>query len=89
MLIDDGKVYASVDVPAAPLWSSPDANWTMAFAMLAFLKRSIKLSNPGNITDLMPSFWTFYNGLPEPTMMRKPKQEANSDQPKRRRIIAQ
>ncbi|UZP67231.1 3-phosphoshikimate 1-carboxyvinyltransferase [Desulfovibrio mangrovi] len=89
MLIDDGKVFPSVDVPAAPLWTSPDANWTMAFAMLAFLKRSIKLANPGNITDLMPSFWTFYNGLPEPTMTRKPKQETTSDQPKRRRIIAE
>ncbi len=89
MLIDDGKVFPSANVPASTVWSSPDAYWTMAFALLAFLKRSIKLSNPGTVTDLMPSFWTFYNGLPEPTMVRKPRQENTSEQPKRRRIIAE
>lgn len=90
MLIDDGKVFPSADVPSAPVWSSPNAYWTMAFALIAFLKRAIKISNPGTISDLMPSFWTFYNGLPEPSMIRKPKhEETASEQPKRRRIIAE
>lgn len=88
MLLDEGKVFPSADVPAAKVWSSPDAYWTMAFAMLAFLRRSIKLSNPGSVTDLMPSFWTLYNGLPAPDMTRKPRQETPDEQPKRRRIIA-
>lgn len=89
MLLDDGKIFPSADVPAAPVWSSPDAYWTMAFALLAFLKRSIKLTNPGTVSDLMPSFWTLYNSLPEPTTARKPKQENTGDKPKRRRIIAE
>ncbi len=88
MALNKGAVAVVADAPAARIWTSPDAYWTMAFALLAFLKRSIRLANPSSVTDLMPLFWTVYNGLPEPSLTRKPKQESTDEQPKRRRIIA-
>jgi len=88
MLLDDNKVHPNADVPHAQVWTSPDAFWTMALGQLAFIKRPLKLANPGSITDLMPTFWMFYNTLPEPTMVRKQREEMNGDKPKRRRIIA-
>ena len=87
MLLDDNKLHPNADVPHADVWTSPDAYWTMALGQLAFLNRPLKLANPGSVADLMPSFWMFYNTLPEPTMVRKPKED-KSDKPKRRRVFA-
>jgi hypothetical protein len=39
------------------------------------------------VTDLMPSFWLLYNGLPDPDMKRKLKEPTDGDKPARRRII--
>ncbi|WP_175566021.1 3-phosphoshikimate 1-carboxyvinyltransferase [Halodesulfovibrio marinisediminis] len=88
MLLDDNKVHPNADIPHAKLWTSPDAFWTMALGQLAFINRPLQLSNPGTITDLMPTFWMFYNTLPEPTMVRKHREEKSGDKPKRRRVFA-
>lgn len=87
MLLEDNKVHPNADVPHAKVWTSPDAFWTMALGQLAFMNRPLHLANPGSITDLMPTFWMFYNTLPEPTMVRKPREEMNGDKPKRRRVF--
>ncbi|OBQ56258.1 3-phosphoshikimate 1-carboxyvinyltransferase [Halodesulfovibrio spirochaetisodalis] len=88
MLLDDNKVHPNADIPHATVWTSPDAFWTMALGQLAFINRPLQLANPGSITDLMPTFWMFYNTLPEPTMVRKPREEQSGDKPKRRRVFA-
>ncbi|MCT4535457.1 3-phosphoshikimate 1-carboxyvinyltransferase [Halodesulfovibrio sp.] len=88
MLLEDNKVHPNADIPHAKIWTSPDAFWTMALGQLAFINRPLQLSNPGTITDLMPTFWMFYNTLPEPTMVRKPREEMSGDKPKRRRVFA-
>ncbi|MEZ0574875.1 3-phosphoshikimate 1-carboxyvinyltransferase [Halodesulfovibrio aestuarii] len=88
MLLDDDKVHPNADIPHAKVWTSPDAFWTMALGQLAFINRPLQLANPGSITDLMPTFWMFYNTLPEPSMVRKPREEMSGDKPKRRRVFA-
>ncbi|MFV0421154.1 3-phosphoshikimate 1-carboxyvinyltransferase [Oleidesulfovibrio sp.] len=72
-------------------WTCPDAWWAMAYALAAFKRpyaAGLRIANPGVITDLMPSFWLLYNGLPNPNMKRKPKESPDGDKPARRRIIA-
>ena len=88
MLLDDNKVHPNADVPHAKIWTSPGALWTMAFGQMAFINRPLQLANPGSVTDLMPSFWMFYNTLPAPTLERKPREQRNDDKPKRRRVFA-
>lgn len=88
IMLVDGMLLPGEDVPATEVWTSPDAYWTIALALIAFIKPKIKLANPGTVTDLMPSFWMFYNGLPKPDMTPR-KKEISDDKPKRRRIIAE
>lgn len=88
MSLEDNKVHPNADTPHAKVWTSPDAFWTMALGQLAFINRPLQLSNPGTVTDLMPTFWMFYNTLPEPTMVRKQREERSGDKPKRRRVFA-
>jgi hypothetical protein len=71
-------------------WTCPDAWWAMAYALAAFKRpysAGLRLTNPGVVTDLMPSFWLLYNGLPDPDMKRKLKEPTDGDKPARRRII--
>ncbi len=72
-------------------WASPTAAWTFGLALGALLRPGLHLSNPGNVTELMPGFWALYNGLPSPdNAPRKPKeQKDDSAKPARRRIIAE
>lgn len=69
-------------------WTSPDPVWAMAFSLGAYLRSGIKLTNPGIVADLMPAYWTFFNGLPVPSLASKPK-DAAPEKPKRRRIITE
>ena len=84
-----------------PAWSSPDASWSMAYALCAFLKPGLELANPGKLSETMPTFWSIYNSLPKPTdpVRQESRQVSRKDrgQPpgaapakpaKRRRIIA-
>ncbi len=93
----DGQVTLSEqngqsEAPAFSAWTSPDAHWGMAFALAAFLRSGLRLANPGNVTEVMPPFWSIYNSLPKPAdPARTPKekpQEPKDDKPARRRIIA-
>lgn len=68
-------------------WASPAPQWSMALALGSFLRSGLRIANPGNVTELMPAFWAFFNGLPSPDLSPKPKEPTN-DKPTRRRIIA-
>lgn len=72
-------------------WASPTAAWTFGLALGALLRPGLHLSNPGNVTELMPGFWALYNGLPSPeNAPRKPKEQKDDGaKPARRRIIAE
>ena len=77
--------------PAAPApWSSPSSPWTAALALGAFVRPGLKLFNPGIVTEHMPGFWQWYNGLPSPTIVRPPVTSAPeaAARPTRRRILA-
>lgn len=73
-------------------WFSPDAYWSMALALGAFLKPGLQLANPGSVTEVMPPFWRIYNSLPQPVdparETRTAQQESSHDKPARRRLIA-
>ena len=78
-----------------PAWSSPDACWTLAFALCSFIKPGLELANPGKVTETLPPFWGIYNSLPEPAdpalqdyRARKNAEETSDAKPARRRIIA-
>ena len=70
-------------------WVAPSAHWAMAYALGAFLKPNLHLSNPGVMTSLFPLFWNLYNTLPRPELKRKSDQEVEDAKPARRRVIAQ
>lgn len=76
---------AGGDVP----WGSPTFAWAVTLALAAFMRPGLQLLNPGIVTDHMPGFWQWYNGLPCPALVRptvvKPEPEAR---PVRRRIRA-
>lgn len=78
--------------PVYPAWTSPDAYWSMAFALAAFGQPGLRLANPGNVTEVLPPFWSIYNSLPNPVdPARAPQvkpQETPDAKPARRRIIA-
>lgn len=72
-------------------WTSPDAWWSMAFALAAFAKPGLRLANPGSVSGVMPPFWSIYNSLPNPADPAEPfpekaKEEKAHDKPVRRRI---
>ena len=83
----DGVLTAVEDtVPGS--WVAPSAQWAMAYALGAFLKPNLHLSNPGVMTALFPAFWNMYNTLPRPELKRKVEQETEDAKPARRRVIA-
>ncbi|BFR49267.1 chorismate mutase [Nitratidesulfovibrio sp. HK-II] len=95
---DPGQPMLRAVVPAgsrAPAngapWASPTVHWTFGLALGALLRPGLHLSNPGNVTELMPGFWALYNGLPSPeNAPRKPQEQKNEGaKPARRRIIAE
>ena len=89
MVPGDVPMLRSVESTPTPSgWASPTPHWSMGLALAAFVRTGLKLSNPGNVTELMPSFWNLYNGLPSPDLSRKPKVAEEDDKPVRRRIIA-
>jgi 5-enolpyruvylshikimate-3-phosphate synthase len=73
-------------------WTSPDAYWSMAFALAAFLRPGLRLANPGSVTEVLPGFWSIYNSLPHPAdpvrRTQAAAQESKNDKPARRRVIA-
>lgn len=78
-------------------WTSPSANWGMAFSLAAFLRPQLKLNNPGCIEALFPNYWKYYNNihrLDDSTQCTQKISEKNIDHdliqtPSRRRIIAE
>ncbi len=80
-----------------PPWISPSPYWTMAFALLAFLRPHIRLANPESMSALFPNFWLLYNKLPQvdtKTLMEsythaQPNQNTKPAAPRRRRFIAE
>ena len=87
---NEPRIVPRADADTAPdlTWTSPDPMWAMAFSLGAYLRPGIKLTNPGIVAELMPAYWTFFNGLPVPTLTSKPK-DAAPEKPKRRRIITE
>ncbi len=68
-------------------FTAPSVYWAMAYALCAFAKPNLKLSNPGIVTILYPQFWNLYNTLPSP-QIKKTVAETVDEKPVRRRIIA-
>lgn len=69
-------------------WFSPDAEWTLAYALAGLFQPGLTLANPGNLTRLHPGFWNFYNALgkaPEPPT--QPKGDEHDGQERRPRRI--
>ena len=84
----DGKLVSS-DAVIPGTWVAPSAQWAMAYALCAFLRPNLHLSNPGVMTSVFPPFWTMYNTLPNPVLKRKQEKEETDDaKPVRRRVIA-
>ena len=81
-------VLACVEETVPGSWVAPSAQWAMAYALGAFLRPNLHLSNPGVMTGLFPAFWNMYNTLPRPELKRKVEQETEDAKPARRRVIA-
>ncbi|WP_446425277.1 hypothetical protein [Mailhella sp.] len=86
---EDGRLKVS-DAVIPGTWVAPSAQWAMAYALCAFLRPNLHLSNPGVLTALFPPFWNMYNTLPHPVLKRRAEKEADDEEkPVRRRVIAQ
>ena len=86
---EDGRLKVS-DTVIPGTWVAPNAQWAMAYALCAFLRPNLHLSNPGVMTALFPPFWTLYNTLPRSVLKRRVEKEADDEEkPVRRRVIAQ
>ncbi len=84
---DGVLVCGGKDAPG--FWVAPSASWAMAYALAAFLRPNIRLSNPGIVFGRFPSFWKIYNALPCPDLTGRERQETEDVRPARRRVIAQ
>ena len=82
------NALAPVEETVPGSWVAPSAQWAMAYALGAFLRPNLHLSNPGVMTGLFPAFWNMYNTLPRPELKRKVEQETEDAKPARRRVIA-
>jgi len=69
-------------------WVSPDARWTMAYALAAFVRPGLALANPGNLVQVYPGFWSLFNTLGRDPRARTeiPKEEPHEEKRKPRRI---
>ena len=84
---------ASARQDAIP-WTAPSPAWAMAYALAAFARPRLKLTNPGIMTTLWPRFWALYNALPEPQASpvhggegeESTTREEHHDEPKRKRV---
>ncbi len=95
----DGALQQEESAPAAQPrdaasvvpWTSPGPYWTMAYALCAYVRPHLRLTNPAIMTELMPSFWALYNALPSPAATPRANAAPESEKPKttRRRIVTE
>lgn len=81
-------IKRDLTLPMGLPWNAPTPSWAMAYALAACsrpMDARFSLGNPGIITELWPSFWAFYNSLPEPALKRQATPEKT--EVKRRRIL--
>lgn len=95
-LVWDGDIYTlrqtAQDIAADETFVAPDGRWGPAAALASFSRPGFKLANPGIMSELMPGFWKFFNGLPDPgreaviPRVEPKKEEDNGRKSTRRRI---
>ncbi|MBR3880674.1 MAG: hypothetical protein IKJ34_03655 [Mailhella sp.] len=86
---EEGGKLSTSETIIPGTWVAPSAQWAMAYALCAFLRPNLNLSNPGVMTGLFPPFWNMYNTLPKPVLKRRTEKEDEEDaKPARRRVIA-
>lgn len=90
----DGDVYvlakAGDAAPVVDAFVAPDGRWCVAAALASFARPGLELANPGEVGDLIPNFWRYFNALPDPGQVaarRRPEAQEEKDGKKRRRRI--
>lgn len=94
-LEEDADVYVLRKDPEAltgvQAFLAPDGRWCLAAALASFCQPGLELSNPGEVGELMPNFWKYFNSLPDPgresSRPAPPAQEENNGKKRRRRIV--
>ena len=88
-LSDDGFLRPLPEDAKPGAWASPGPYWTLGYALCAYVQPHLQLTNPADMSVLMPSFWAFYNALPAPAAGGVPPVvETAKPQASRRRFIA-
>lgn len=73
-------------------WQSPGPYWTLAGALISFIRPGLCIANADNILSAWPWFWKTFMNLPEPqNFIYAPRNEEHQDQsddekPQRKRI---
>ncbi len=52
-------------------WTSPQAEWSVAYALISFACSGLQLNNPGQLLHFWPEFWNIFNSLPKPILGKR------------------
>ena len=64
---------------------SPTPNWSIALSLISLIGYEIVLENPGEITKLWPTYWTYFKSIPKITNITQKKEEDQVELKKTRR----
>lgn len=73
-------------------WQSPGPYWTLAGALISFIRPGLCIANADNILSAWPWFWKMFMNLPEPQNFLYPPRDKNlpdqsdNEKPQRKRI---
>lgn len=66
---------------------SPSPNWSIALSLLSLMGYEIILENPGEITKLWPTYWTYFKSMPKISNISPNNEEKKDESNKTRRRI--
>lgn len=64
-------------------WTSPQAEWSLAYVLISFVCPGLQLKNPGQLLNFWPEFWNIFNSLPKPILEKRQYKTPEADSGKK------
>ena len=86
---DTLSIYKTKEKKQVKIYS-PTPNWTIALSLISLIGYEIFLENPGEITKLWPTYWTYFKSMPKITNISPKKEESQGEfkKPRRRFLVS-